>query len=109
AVWLPRRRPRVVAVELSDERGTLAMVQSALAAALSERGYYEPEDRPFLGHVTVGRVGRTADRRHRGGATALPAPEGLPFDATRVTLYRSRLGSGPARYEALATVALAGA
>jgi 2'-5' RNA ligase len=103
ALWLPPRRPRVLTVALADdEHGALAAVQAALSGALSDGGFYEPETRPFLAHVTVARVQREARIR----APDVPAPEATRFSATTVTLFRSRLGKGPARYEALARVAL---
>jgi RNA 2',3'-cyclic 3'-phosphodiesterase len=102
ALWLPPRRPRVVAVELPDPSGGLARLQAAVSAALAARGFYEPESRPYLGHVTVARVGRGARVR----AHELLAPEPVGFDAEAVTLYRSRLERGGARYEALETVPL---
>src|SRR5947209_6853018 len=37
-VWLPRRRPRVLAVSLTDTSGELAAVQAALALALAAGG-----------------------------------------------------------------------
>ncbi len=109
ALWLPRRRPRVLAIELADDGaggdaggGRLAALQSALGAALQAGGFYKPETRPFLGHVTVARVASGK----RVAPVALEPPESFRFDATHVTLYRSLLGSGPARYEALETVVL---
>jgi 2'-5' RNA ligase len=102
ALWLPPRRPRVLAVKLGDEEGRLADVQSVLAHALAEGGFYEPETRPFLAHVTVARVQRDA----RPGRGELPAPEPMQFVSRYVTLYQSRLGKGPARYEALERVTL---
>ena len=112
ALWLPRRRPRVLAIELADDSAggdaggrRLAALQSAVGAALEAGGFYEPETRPFLGHVTVARVPSGT----RVAPVALGPPESLRFDATRVTLYCSLLGSGPARYEALETVVLTGA
>ncbi len=104
ALWLPPRRPRVLTVELGDEGGGLAAVQSVLARALAEGGFYQPETRPFLAHVTVARVPREARLRPQ----ELPAPEAMRFTATTVTLFASRLGKGPARYEALASVTLPG-
>lgn len=104
ALWLPPRRPRVLTVELGDDEGRLAAVQAALAAALTGGGFYAPETRPFLAHVTVARVQR--DGRPRREELAAPAP--ACFTGERVTLFRSRLGSGPARYEALASVMLSG-
>lgn len=102
ALWLPPRRPRVLTITLADDAGRLAAVQSALARTLVAGGFYEPEPRPFLAHVTVARVQR--DGRARG--IELPAPEPVRFSAEQVTLYRSRLGGGPARYEALAGISL---
>ena len=103
ALWLPPRRPRVVAVELVDVDSRLGRLQAAVAAALSAAGFYQPESRPFLGHVSVARVGRGARVRPE----PLAPPEPLRFDAEAVTLYRSRLERGGARYEALDTVSLA--
>ncbi len=104
-LWLPRRRPRVVAIELPDPSGGLVRLQAALSAGLAKGGLYEPESRPYLGHVTVGRVGRGTR-----GASVRPAslapPDPVEFPAEAVTLYRSRLERGGARYEGLATIAL---
>ncbi len=102
ALWLPPRRPRVLTVAVGDEAGRLAAVQSALAQALAAGGFYAPETRPFLAHVTVARV----QREGRIRPADLPAPEQARFTGEQVTLYQSRLGHGPARYEVLSTVAL---
>ncbi len=133
-LWLPRRRPRVLAVELGDPARRLGAVQSALSGALSAGGWYQPEHRPYLPHVTVARVkaGRSAFRRdaprapergagrplERGAGRPLergagrppepPAPPRLDFHASCVVLYRSRLSPSGARYEALTGVELAG-
>jgi 2'-5' RNA ligase len=105
ALWLPRRRPRVLAITLGEEGdGRLARVQAALAGALEAGGFYKPEPRPFFAHVTVARVASGK----RPAPVQLPPPAPLCFQAANVTLYRSVPGSGPARYEALDTVALAG-
>ena len=101
-VWLPRRRPRVAAVELIDETGELTALQAALAAALKHGGWYEPERRRFLAHVTVARMGRSAPRQ----PSALPAPPAVPVVVSSVSLYRSHTGPSGARYEPLATVRL---
>ncbi|MGO9495439.1 MAG: RNA 2',3'-cyclic phosphodiesterase [Solirubrobacteraceae bacterium] len=106
ALWLPARRPRVLAVALSDPDGVIARVQSVLSGALVAGGWYAPESRPFLAHVTVARVGHDARVR----PVKLPAPPGdLAVRCSSVTLYRSRLGSGGARYEPLASVSLGSA
>ena len=105
-LWLPRRRPRVVAVGLeatsdSDSR-RLDALQSKLAQALAAGGFYEPERRPFLAHVTVARVPGRAHVR----PLELSAPERLSFTLSTVTLFRSHLGRGGSRYEPLARVRL---
>ncbi|MFL5859723.1 MAG: RNA 2',3'-cyclic phosphodiesterase [Solirubrobacteraceae bacterium] len=103
ALWLPPRRPRVLTVELADEQAHLTAVQSTLARALQDGGFYQPEKRPFLAHVTVARV----QRQSRPRRESLPPPEPLQFTGTTVTLYQSRLGPGPAHYQALSSVSLA--
>lgn len=104
AIWLPPRRPRVLAVELDDDQARLAAVQSALSDALHAGGWYTPEARPFLAHVTVARV------RHRDlvRPRELPLPASAPFAGSRVTVFRSRLSSAGARYERLGSVQLVG-
>jgi 2'-5' RNA ligase len=101
-VWLPARRPRVLAVRLDDASGALARVQAALSAALSSGGWYAPESRPYLGHVTVARMAKDA----RIKPPSLEPPPAVDVRCSRVTLYRSRLGSGGARYEPLGGVEL---
>jgi 2'-5' RNA ligase len=108
-LWLPRRRPGVVAIELvgvaqEDDR-RLRALQARLAGALQDAGLYEPERRPFLAHVTVARV--RGDARVR--PVELPAPEpGTGLSLSTLTLFRSHLGRGGARYEPLVRVPLAG-
>ena len=107
--WLPPRRPHVCAVSLRDRDGRAGALQAGLSARLADGGWYAPERRRWLAHVTVARISR--DARGRGGRSrggprpaAEPAPPGLePFAATAVALMRSWPRS---RYEALARVAL---
>ena len=79
ALWLPPRRPRVLTVELADAAGRLGAVQSVLSDALVAGGFYEPEARPFLAHVTVARAGAT------------------PASALRSSPHPSRPASAPTR------------
>jgi RNA 2',3'-cyclic 3'-phosphodiesterase len=104
-LWLPGRRPRVLAAELQDPDGALARIQAALSSALVSGGWYAPESRPFLAHVTVARAAKNARLRARALAP-LPAVE---IRCSRVTLYRSRLGPSGARYDPLASVELGSA
>ena len=101
-LWLPARRPRVLAVSLSDPDGAIARIQSVLSSALVAGGWYAPESRPFLAHVTVARVRRDA----RVPPVELPAPPASAVRCSRVTLYRSRLSSAGARYQSLCAVEL---
>jgi 2'-5' RNA ligase len=103
ALWLPRRRPRVLAVTLEDRHGQLAALQERLVERLAADGWYEPETRPYLPHVTVARV------RARGAVHAceVPVPPQLAFDGAAIVLYRSRLSAAGARYEPLSVSRLA--
>jgi 2'-5' RNA ligase len=101
-LWLPPRRPRVLAVALDDPHHRLAALQQRVSDAMVKAAGYEPEARPFLPHVTVARV-RRGERAPRGD---LPAPPALRFVPTALTLYRSRLGRQGARYEPLASAPL---
>jgi 2'-5' RNA ligase len=97
-LWLPPRRPGVLAIEVEDSSGALAVLHADVSQALVDLEAYEPEARPFLPHVTVARVRR--GRRVRPGRLAAPAR--LAFTAPALTLYRSQPGPGGARYEPLA-------
>ena len=103
--WLPRRRPRVLAVDLADDGGALAGLQARVSDALESDAGFEPEKRPFRPHVTVARVPRGA-RVNASDELAAPAP--LQFAGAAVTLYRSRLSRAGAQYEPLARAELAG-
>ncbi|HEY3019135.1 MAG TPA: RNA 2',3'-cyclic phosphodiesterase [Solirubrobacteraceae bacterium] len=98
ALWLPRRRPRVLAVELDDLDGALGTLQRDVSAGLEEGIGWTPERRPFLAHVTVARV-----RPGAGGHVpdAGEAPVLGPFPAAALTLFRSHLSPRGARYESL--------
>lgn len=102
ALWLPARRPRVLAVAVEDPSGALRRMQGAISEKLSAGGWYKPEKRPYLAHVTVARV----PARERVRATELPSPRRLEFSPAAVTLYRSRLERSGARYEPLVSVEL---
>lgn len=101
-LWLPPRRPRVLGVRLGDSSGALAHIQGAVSTALCAGGWYTPEKRPFLPHVTVARV---PTRMHVRPAELSALPR-LTFNPPSVTLYRSRLQRSGARYEPLARMRL---
>jgi 2'-5' RNA ligase len=64
-----------------------------------------PEDRPFAGHLTLAR----ARGRARGPADLAGTPVSAEWPVTAILLMSSVLGGRGARYDTLATVALAGA
>jgi RNA 2',3'-cyclic 3'-phosphodiesterase len=103
ALWLAPRRPHVLTVEVADATGALHAMQERVVAALVEAVGYEPDRRRFRPHVTVARVRHGAAPRRSG----LPDAPSASFPGEALTLYRSYLGGGPARYEALERVALA--
>ncbi|HLH65736.1 MAG TPA: RNA 2',3'-cyclic phosphodiesterase [Solirubrobacteraceae bacterium] len=117
-VWLPPRRPRVLAIELSDPAGALCALQAALAARLAAAGVISDAGRPFRPHVSVARTRGTAPRRparrppadaaSESRAATVPAPALEPFEADAVALLRSLPGAGGPRYLPLATFALTG-
>jgi 2'-5' RNA ligase len=82
-----------------------------LVDRLVAAGLHEPEERDFWPHVTVARVRSEGRGSHRPAAVTrrpgdLPDPLKEPFYAVRMTLYRSELQPGGARYVPLAQVEL---
>jgi RNA 2',3'-cyclic 3'-phosphodiesterase len=103
ALLLPPRRARVLCAALADPDGELAALQARVSDGLVQAGLYTPEKRPFRAHATVARL-RSGARPPRALADGL-APQPLEFHVEAVTLYRSHLGRGGARYEPLHRVA----
>lgn len=102
ALWLPPRRPGVLAIALEHEIA-LAEVHRDLALALTDAIGFQPERRRFRAHVTVGRVRRGTHVRTQDPLE----PPALEFPAATLTLYRSHTGRTGARYEPLACAPLA--
>jgi 2'-5' RNA ligase len=100
-LWLAPRRPHVLTVALEDPDGSLATLRADVVDRLSAAIDWRAEDRPFRPHVTVARVRRGARPRRD-----LPDPPRAAFAGEALVLFRSHLGQGPARYEALERVEL---
>lgn len=101
-------RPRSLWVGVDQGADRLAELAERLTAAAGECGLVL-DTRPFAPHLTVGRT----DGVRLGPSAALilaEAAEALDvrFDVDRIVLFRSLLGGGPARYEALHEAPLAG-
>ena len=97
-------RPRVVWVGL--ESLELAQHAAAIGAALAPLGF-EPEERAFRPHLTLGRVRSSPGARELGEALRRHSQD--DFGVTKVeavVLYRSQLGPGGSRYTPLSTVPL---
>jgi 2'-5' RNA ligase len=82
---------RVVSAPITGLDGLAGTVRGAIAH-LGE----PPEDRPFRGHLTLARLGRSG-KVHPCVGTPLDGH----WTVDDMTLVRSHLGSGPARYEDL--------
>ncbi len=104
-LWLPPRRPRVLAVEVHDPTEDLALLQGAVSRALSTGIGWEPEGRRpqrFRPHITLARMREDAAPRER----SLPPTPALAFTPQEIVLYRSWLDPEGASYEALASATL---
>jgi RNA 2',3'-cyclic 3'-phosphodiesterase len=101
-LWLSPRRPHVLTIALEDADGTLATLRADVVARLADALPWTPEERPFRPHITVARVRREARPRRRD----MPDRPRASFAGEAIVLYRSHLGGGPARHEALERIAL---
>jgi 2'-5' RNA ligase len=94
----PRAR-RATVLWLGLERGSAELEALAVVAeAASARAGFPPEDRPFRAHLTLSRI-----RPHQDVSALLDgvAPLDVAMEVDRIVLYRSHLGRGGARYEAV--------
>ncbi len=101
-------RPRSLWVGVHDGADRLASLADALTEAAGECGLVL-DTRPFAPHLTIGRtdgvrLGPVAARALEHAADGLD----VRFEVDRFMLFRSFLGGGPARYEALHEARLAG-
>lgn len=103
-----RERPRALWLGIVRGVAELGRLAAAFEAALSAAGW-PVEPRSFRPHLTVART----DGVNEGTAAAAAleraaATLDVGFRADRVLLYRSHLGTGPAKYESLYETSLAG-
>jgi 2'-5' RNA ligase len=107
-----RGRPRIYTLPATSPGAEI--IQIGLRELLSNRGLYEPEQRPFWPHLTVARVRaeKRGSRRRMNVdcAPSAPLPPALtePFWAEGVGLYRSDLHPEGARHTLLGKVGLGG-
>lgn len=102
-------RPRVVWVGVREPSGALVRLQKAVESALVELDF-EPEDRPFTPHLTLGRVQRHASRsdQQRLGELIAESNVGLlsAMTVSLVHVMRSDLRPDGAVYTVLALAPL---
>ena len=102
------KQARVVWVGLQGDNGQLAELQKMVETAMVPFGF-QPEGRPFRGHLTLGRVkGR---QRLQALQQILLARQGFitePFDVAELVLYKSELRPEGARYTPLFRAPFAG-
>ena len=103
AVPVPRRRPRLIALEV--ESAEASRLQAELSEGLVTLGTLRPEQRPFWPHLTAFRLRRSdsGQRSPAGGRVQpLAAGDGHAFGFVRVALYRSTLRPQGSSYSRLA-------
>jgi 2'-5' RNA ligase len=109
-ISLPRRR-RAAVFALPAPSPATTDLHHGLVDKMVTAGLHEDDGRDFWPHVTVARVRQEGHRPRRPTAVTrrpgdLPDPLKEPFYAVRLTLYRSELQPGGARYVPLAQVEL---
>ncbi len=95
----------VAAADSAHSGRQLAAIAEELEAAARSVGL-PPERRPFTPHVTVARLRQSEDVREWLTRKAARVALDIPLVVRELVLFRSHLGAGPARYEAIAVYAL---
>ncbi len=90
-------RATVLWVGVSQGAESLTVLASRVAETVERAGLRAPE-RPFLPHLTLSRLRPPQDVR---ALVASAPPAGVGMTVGEVTVFRSHLGGGPPRYEAL--------
>ena len=99
-------RPRVLWIGIGAGSDGLAGLARQLNEELRILGW-PSDDRPFQGHLTLARTDGVAGADEYARRLVEAAREvRLTWQADRLVLYKSLLGRGPARYEALAEAPL---
>jgi 2'-5' RNA ligase len=96
------RKASVLWMGVDGDTAPLAELAAECERAAVRAGF-DAEGRPFHPHLTLSRIRPPADVRRLIDEVE---PAGVKLDVAAVTLYRSVLGRGPARYEVVDTVEL---
>lgn len=99
-------RPRVLWIGIHDGTDALAALARRLNDELRPLGW-PPDDRPFQAHLTLARTDGVPGADARASSLIEAAADlRLAWKADRLILYKSVMGRGPTRYEALAEAPL---
>lgn len=100
------KRPRVLWVGLTGQLEALVRLQKTLDENLMALGFSR-EERPFKGHLTMGRIKDKVDVKKFGDALmAFRSFESETFTAGQVILYKSELKPSGAVYTELASASM---
>jgi 2'-5' RNA ligase len=100
------RRPRVLWVGLAGQLEALVGLQQTLDENLIMLGFSR-EERPFKGHLTMGRMKDKIDVKKLGDALmAFRSFESETFTADQIILYKSELKASGAVYTELASASI---
>jgi RNA 2',3'-cyclic 3'-phosphodiesterase len=100
------KNPRVIWVGLVDKEGVLASFQKSADISLAKIGF-QPEDRPFRPHLTMGRVRSNRGREELIRRVGKYREEEVgEFEAERVILFKSDLTPSGSIYTRLREVRL---
>ena len=100
--------PRVIWIGLDEGLSSLTAIHHEMNARLAPLGF-EPENRPFSGHLTLARIKDTkrgANAEVRRAISEYQSARGR-CRVTYATLFRSHLSPSGSRYEPLARIDLA--
>jgi len=100
--FVREERASVLWLGVDHGAGGLTRLAEASEAAAVVAGF-EPEGRPFHPHLTLSRIRPPRDVRE---TIDLVPRFGVALEVNEITLYRSILGEGPARYEVVDVVEL---
>ena len=106
-VFPSSRRAQVIWAGMEDPAGRFAAMSKGLDDRLEE--YFVPEIRAFTPHLTLARLAPPRHLDEFDPDLVGTRVDSEPFAVDDLVLYRSRLSSGGARYEALERFPLSGA
>jgi 2'-5' RNA ligase len=96
------RNPRVLWIDVKDEKGNLAKINERLEAECEKIGF-EKERRKFVPHLTIGRVREPLRARDLAQKHLQNKFEPVEFEVSQIVIYESRLQPAGSIYSKLGT------